>query len=69
MGFDWGCVGSGPAQLALALLANWSGNPRFALRYYQDFKFQVISHLPYQGWELTIEQIRKAVKAITRKEP
>ena len=34
-GFEWGFGGSGPAQLALALLADWSGDDGFALKHYQ----------------------------------
>jgi len=43
-GFNWGYGGSGPAQLALALLLE--ATDKFnSQRYYQDFKFAVVSHL------------------------
>lgn len=57
-GFEWGYGGPGPAQLALALLADWSGNSRFALKHYQHFKFKVIAGLSKREWDLTSEQIR-----------
>jgi len=37
-GFEWGYGGSGPAQLALAILAEHLGDDHAALRLYQDFK-------------------------------
>lgn len=40
-GFAWGYPGSGPAQLALALLLHYS-DANFALANYQQFKFDII---------------------------
>ena len=37
-GFNWGYGGSGSAQLALAILADFTGDKDFTLRHYQDFK-------------------------------
>lgn len=60
-GFEWGYNGSGPAQLALALLADAIGDDR-ALELYQRFKFKVIGPLPQeQDWTLTEEQILQHV--------
>lgn len=42
-GFSWGYAGSGPAQLALALLLHFAGQ-KFALKHYQKFKFEVLYH-------------------------
>jgi hypothetical protein len=36
-GFAWGYGGSGPAQLALALLVDATQDQTLALRHYQDF--------------------------------
>ncbi len=64
-GFNWGYWGSGPAQLALALLAHHLDDDKMAMSLYQDFKFQVIAKLPFrQEWELTSEQIQEAVERI-----
>ncbi|PWU19899.1 MAG: hypothetical protein C5B50_05565 [Verrucomicrobia bacterium] len=45
-GFEWGYGGSGPAQLALALLMDASGDQNLAMRHYQQFKFSFVA-----GWE------------------
>jgi hypothetical protein len=42
-GFAWGYGGSGPAQLALALLVEATNDPALALRHYQEFKFYAAS--------------------------
>lgn len=60
-GFAWGYGGSGPAQLALAILADALGDDAKAKRLYQEYKERVISHLP-QGkpWgPLPIEDVRR----------
>lgn len=59
-GFCWGYGGSGPAQLALALLLS-EGLPRWqALQYYQEFKRGVIARLPAEPgdqWRLSGQSI------------
>ena len=40
-GCEWGCAGSGPAKLALALAADTFGDNGRALRVYHDLKFGV----------------------------
>lgn len=42
-GFAWGYGGSGPAQLALAILYEVTGNKELSLRYYQRFKNEVVA--------------------------
>lgn len=66
-GFEFGYGGSGPAQLALAILLDYytgvACNPKGqAIKHYQDFKFAVIANLP-PTWELTSEQIGKWLAA------
>lgn len=56
-GFEWGYGGSGPAQLALALLMDVMGDRQFALAHYHDFKFSIIARLPRVGWKLPLDQI------------
>lgn len=56
-GFEWGYGGSGPAQLALAILAEVLGDD-LALHHYQDFKWSVVAFLPYEGWRLTSDEVR-----------
>lgn len=57
-GFQWGYGGSGPAQLALALLADATGDDAFAVRHRHDFKFAIIAMLP-AAWKMTAHDIRK----------
>ena len=64
-GFCWGYGGSGPAQTALAILADYFGDDQTALRLYQQFKSLVIAALPMdQDFEITGEQINNAILAI-----
>ncbi len=56
-GFDWGYGGSGPADLALNILALCCAWPD-AKRLYQDFKHSVIARLAQSGGALiTTERI------------
>ena len=55
-GFEWGYNGSGPAQLALAMLADYLGNDDEALALYQDFKREVIAGLGDE-WAISRELI------------
>jgi hypothetical protein len=43
-GFNWGYAGSGPSQLALALLLEFT-DEETALKKYQNFKFDKIANL------------------------
>ncbi len=58
-GFEWGYGGSGPAQLALAILADHlgPGGENIALDVYQAFKLEVVAHLARAGWMLTTAEI------------
>jgi len=56
-GFEWGYAGSGPAQLALAILADHCRSAEEALNLYQRFKWAVVAELPYPEWILTSEDI------------
>ena len=44
-GFNWGYCGSGPAQCALGILLDVTGDRNRALNLYQQFKEQVIAHI------------------------
>lgn len=50
-GFLWGYGGSGPAQLALAILLHFT-NEREASAWYQDFKWDVVARLPQADFEI-----------------
>lgn len=58
-GFEWGYGGSGPAQLALAMLADALVDPNLALRLHQSFKWRVIAALPrYREWRMSSVEVR-----------
>ncbi len=48
-GFEYGYGGSGPAQLALAIMLDFTGDRDMAVKLYQDFKWEFISKLPNTG--------------------
>ena len=66
---EWGYSGSGPAQLALALLADFLGSDAEALALYQQFKAEVVARLPHAGWVLAEHQIDAALAAIGQAAP
>ena len=61
-GFNWSYGGSGPAQLALAIMIQMAGEG-VAERAYQDFKWDVISKLPEADFELTVGEVWDWMKA------
>ncbi|MBP3955351.1 hypothetical protein J8F10_08670 [Gemmata sp. G18] len=60
-GFNFGYAGSGPSQLALALLADALDDDDRAQGIYQTYKFKVIGRLEGDRFELTEENIRQKV--------
>ena len=68
-GFEWGYHGSGPAQLALAILADALDDDERAVRLHQQFKFTMIGVLPRSsGWTLPLDMVLRAVEHIEREE-
>lgn len=62
-GFAWGYGGSGPSQLALALVMHRLQHRDLALRLYPSFKYAVVENLPQdQDWTLTEEQVDDAIR-------
>lgn len=58
-GFSWGYGGSGPAQLAIALLADASGDDKRALAHYMEFRLDVIARLPVnERFEISALEVR-----------
>ena len=51
-GFEWGYLGNGPAQLALALLLDHTGDAAMAARWYQQFNATVVSRWRGDTWEI-----------------
>ena len=64
-GFSWGYSGSGPAQLALALLLDYTDDKEVALAEYMTVKTEVVSQLectePDGCWRLTGHEIDAAL--------
>ena len=56
-GFEWGFSGSGPAQLALALLLDHSGDRVMAQHLYQRFKADVVARWRDKAWTLEPREI------------
>jgi len=45
-GFAWGYYGSGPSQLALAILLDVTADPELSVRYHQAFKEDFVAKWP-----------------------
>jgi len=57
-GFNWGYGGSGPHQLALALLYHVTGDAEVASNNAQNFKWDIISNLDMdKDWQMTETKI------------
>lgn len=66
-GFEWGYGGSGPAQLALAILADALLDDQRAIKLHQPFKWKVIAALDRErSWILSRATVLAAVKDIER---
>ena len=62
-GFEWGYGGSGPSQLALAIMLEVTDDEQKALSLYHDFKFDVIAGLADAEWTLPVKQIERWIAA------
>jgi hypothetical protein len=58
-GFEWGYGGSGPAQTALAILADYLvNNEQLAIGLHQKFKWDFIANAAHKGFTITEREIR-----------
>ena len=57
-GFNWGYSGSGPAQLALELLLDVTGEREIANKYYQLFLAEAVAQFG-ESWEISEVAIRR----------
>lgn len=63
-GFEWGYAGSGPAQLALAILLDYGGDEELALAHYQAFKATHLAPLPRDAaWTIYAAQVETFLSA------
>lgn len=56
-GFEWGYGGSGPAQSALAVLFDYTGDRDYSERHHQAFKEEFLAKVNPTGWALRANQI------------
>jgi Family of unknown function (DUF6166) len=64
-GFSWGYHGSGPSQLALAILYDYYGDSKKSLRLYQHFKEATVALWPSEeAWTLTSNQLKEVCDSI-----
>ena len=60
-GFNWGYGGSGPAQLALALVLHYTGKPDN----YQEFKRLLVAEWPQdQDFEISEDEVKAVLEII-----
>ncbi len=62
-GFGWGYGGSGPAQLAYAILRDFTNSATIARANYQRFKGDIVARLPRGSWKLDGDQVREWIDA------
>jgi hypothetical protein len=60
-GLEFGYAGSGPAELALNTLLQFT-DKETALKLHQDFKFQFIANMPEMGGTISADEIKKFIK-------
>jgi len=64
-GFSWGYHGSGPSQLALALLLDHTGNEDVALAHYEHFKRAFVSCFGFgEGFVIASNAIEEWLRGI-----
>jgi len=62
-GYEWGYAGSGPAQLALALLLDATGDKDLSVKLHQKFKFDVVAKWKQgSNWSITRTDILAWIK-------
>ena len=77
-GFEWGYLGSGPADLALNILLYATGDRDFARRHFLRFRNEVIARIPQPGrvlpaaevleWVARFRDDDRASDAVSRRE-
>jgi hypothetical protein len=65
---EWGYGGSGPAQLALGLLADALGDDEAALDQHQRFKRDIVAGFERERWLLTQAEIRSWIYSVLTKD-
>jgi hypothetical protein len=68
-GFAWGHSGRGAAQLAVAILGDWTGCDYAALAMHQKFKAAAIAGLPEKHWSLTDDDLVRLFETMCQERP
>ena len=63
-GFEWSFVGPASEQLALAILADHTGDDRKALQLYEPFTREMVANFSNE-WVLTSTDVEEAVVALS----
>lgn len=63
-GFEWGYNGSGPSQLAFAIVYDITKDEELSLQLYKEFKRRVIAPLPSDYWRLSTDVIKAHLQKI-----
>lgn len=56
-GFEWGYGGSGPAQLALAILLDYTDNEVRSVVMTEDFKWSFVANARREGFQINAREI------------
>lgn len=51
--FEWGYIGAAPAQLALALLLDFTRSAKLAIEHYEEFLTAYVSHWHEPRWQIS----------------
>ena len=62
-GFEWSFEGPASAQLALAILADHTGDDAKALRLHEPFMREIVANFANE-WQLTSDHVEDAVTAL-----
>ncbi len=62
-GFEWSYEGTAPAQLALAILADHTGDAERAIRLHKPFMKHIVANFNNE-WEMSGDDIDEAIKAL-----
>ncbi len=66
LGFEWSYEGAAPKQLALALIADFLGDPAAALDHSDALMKGIVANFGNE-WEMTEADLRKALSDLTGK--
>jgi len=62
-GVSWNYLGSGPSQLALALLLHFGATDTEALGWYMEFKREIIANIPPTDFTMKNERVTEWLEA------